>query len=410
VTRAAARGRLRGGRLVAPLTARSAPVNQAPRAAPRSWAGQALGAVVVTTVLVLVSAHIAPGHGVRSLDALGYACLVADGLSMAACWRWPRAATVVVTAVLCVFIARDYPNGPVWLTGWVAVTAVSWRATRRAALLAAAGLLAAISVAAVVYGTAIGVLIPFVFVGWLGLGVLLGEVLRNRQVRLASLAERARVLERSREEVAARRVAEERLRIARDLHDSVAHAMATINVQAGAAAHVLARRPEAAADALTVIQRASGEVLDELSAILRILRQDGTPADRTPTPGIADIGRLIDGTRTSGLDVTLHETGPVANVAPVIGTAAYRVVQEALTNVLRHSRARTVRVAVNAESEGALRVEITDPGPSAHASVRGTGVGLRGMAERVAATGGRLEAGASGAGGFRVAAGWGAAE
>ncbi len=233
--------------------------------------------------------------------------------------------------------------------------------------------------------------------------------LRGRRVRLAGLAERARFLERSREEVASRRAAEERLRIARDLHDSVAHAMATINVQAGAAAHVVARRPEAAADALAVIQRASGEVLDELSAMLRILRQDGSPADRAPTPGLADISRLVDGIRGAGLGVAVSQDGPLAGIAPVVGTAAYRVVQEALTNVLRHSQAREVRVLVAVGSDGGLEVEITDPGPAAHESVCGTGVGLRGMAERVAATGGRLEATATGTGGFRVAACWQAA-
>jgi signal transduction histidine kinase len=372
----------------------------------RLASAEAVTAAVAVALLVLISANVPPSRGARSLDPLGYLCLVAAGVSMGVCRRWPRTAAVVVTAVLCVFVARDYPNGPVWLTGWVSIVAVSWHATRRAALVVAAGMLVALSIAALGFGTSIGPLIPLVFVGWLGVGVLLGEALRNRRLRLAGLAERARFLEQSREEVAARRVAEERLRIARDLHDSVAHAMATINVQAGAAAHVLARQPEAAADALSVIQRASGEVLDELSAMLRILRQDGSPAERAPTPGLADISRLVDGTRKSGLNVAVSQDGSSTRIAPVVSTAAYRVVQEALTNVLRHSQARQVRVLVAAGSHGALQVEITDPGPSTHGSVCGTGVGLRGMAERVVATGGRLETGPSGTGGFRVAASW----
>src|SRR5204863_7698999 len=126
---------------------------------------------------------------------------------------------------------------------------------------------------------------------------------------LAGLAERALFLEHSREEEAARRVAEERLRIARDLHDSVAHAMATINVQAGAAAHVLSRRPEAAGAALAAIQHASGEVLDELAAMLSVLRDGTDRADRTPTPGLPDIPRLVDTTAAAGLRVTVTMDG-----------------------------------------------------------------------------------------------------
>jgi signal transduction histidine kinase len=313
---------------------------------------------------------------------------------------------VAVTAVLCVFVARDYPDGPVWLTGWVSIAAVSWQTTRRAALTAAAEMLVAISVTAVGFGTTIGLLVPLLFVGWLAVAVLLGEALRHRRVRMAGLAERARFLELSREQVTGRRVAEERLRIARDLHDSVAHAMATINVQAGAAAHVLGRRPEAAGEALSVIQRASRDVLDELGAMLTLLRDDSGQADRAPTPGLADIARLVDGIRDSGLSVALSQTGPTAAVAPVVSTAAYRVVQEALTNVLRHCQSRRVRVVVVVEADGGLLVEATDPGPPNHEPACGTGVGLRGMAERVTATGGHLTAGPTGEGGFRVAASW----
>ena len=137
------------------------------------------------------------------------------------------------------------------------------------------------------------------FVGWSAAAVFLGDVLRNRRSHLAELEERAHYLERTREEEARRRVAEERLRIARDLHDSVAHAMATINVQAGAAAHVVDRRPAAAKEALTAIQRASADVLDELAAMLDLLRDDGRAAERAPTPGLrADRGpRGVDARR-----------------------------------------------------------------------------------------------------------------
>ena len=131
------------------------------------------------------------------------------------------------------------------------------------------------------------------FVGWSAAAVFLGDVLRNRRSHLAELEERAHYLELTREEEARRRVAEERLRIARDLHDGVAHAMATINVQAGAAAHVVDRRPAAAKEALEAIQRASADVLDELAALLDLLRDDGQQAERAPTPDLSGIEDLV---------------------------------------------------------------------------------------------------------------------
>ena len=244
-----------------------------------------LAAVLAVGVLVGESAcvHALPGTPV---DALGYALLVLAGVSMGLCRRWPKLATGVVTVVLSVFITRNYPNGPVWATGWIALAALSWRTSRRVALTGAAVMLAALSAAAVL-ARQDGLALPAIFVGWAAAAVLGSDAFRSRRGYLAGLRERARYLERTEEEEARRRVAEERLQIARDLHDSVAHAMATINVQAGAAGHVLARRPEAAGEALAVIQQASAGVLDELAAMLAVLRDDGSgpTALRSPAPG-----------------------------------------------------------------------------------------------------------------------------
>jgi signal transduction histidine kinase len=356
-------------------------------------------------LLLVVSPHIPAGHGMRRLDVTGYVLLVVAGASMAGCRRWPRTVTAVATLVLCLFVGRNYPNGPVWAVGWVALGALSWRAGRRTAVLGAVGMLVALSVAAVLVGSG-GLLLPLVFLGWSAAAVLLGEALRNRRSLLLGLQERARFLEHGREEEAARRVAEERLRIARDLHDGVAHAMATINVQAGAAAHVLDRRPEAARAALTVIARASGEVLDELTAMLSLLRQVEQPAERAPTPGLADIRRLTESTIAAGLSVELDITDPAPTVPAIIGTAAYRVVQESLTNVLRHSDAGTVRVRLRPGPDTGLVVTVLDPGPAKQDCAAGSGVGIQGMTERVTATGGRLHAGPTLDGGFEVRAEW----
>lgn len=368
------------------------------------WVPDAAAAALAVGVLLAVSActHSLPG---RPLDALGYALLVAAGGSMGLCRRWPQAALGVVTVVLAVFIARGYPNSPVWATGWIALAALSWRTSRRVALTGAVAMLVVLSLAAVLAGSD-GLLLPAIFTGWAAAAVFGSDALHSRRSYLAGLRERALFLERTREEEARRRVAEERLRIARDLHDSVAHAMATINVQAGAARHVLARRPEAAGEALAVIQRASGDVLDELAAMLTVLRDDTRQADRAPVPGARDIARLAEATTASGLAVALSVTGPVEAVPGVIGTAAYRVVQESLTNVLRHSRATAARVRLVCGPDGSVLLEIGDDGPGAPQASGGTGVGIRGMRERVVSTGGKFQAGPAAGGGFLVRAEW----
>jgi signal transduction histidine kinase len=374
------------------------------RARPPGWVPDVLAAVVAVGVLVGESA-CARGLPGSPVDALGYALLVLAGMSMGLCRRWPKLAAGVVTVVLSVFLIRDYPDGPVWATGWIALAALSWRTSRRVALAGAAVMLAVLSLAAVL-ARQDGVVLPVIFAGWTAAAVFGSDALRSRRSYLAGLQERTRDLERTRDEEARRRVAEERLRIARDLHDSVAHAMATINVQAGAARHVLSRRPEAAGEALAVIQRASGDVLDELTAMLAVLRDDTQRADRAPVPAAGDIPRLAESMAASGLAVELSLEGPA--VPGVIGTAAYRVVQESLTNVLRHSQAGTARVRVITGDNGSVLAEVGDDGPAVPQTTGGTGVGIRGMRERVVSTGGRFDAGPAEGGGFLVRAQWAA--
>jgi signal transduction histidine kinase len=309
------------------------------------------------------------------------------------------------TLVLTFIIARNYPNGPVWLTGLVSLFALSWRASRRTALLSAAAVWLTLEVANAISGDA-PLLLPLLYVGWSVAVVFIADALRNRRSYLAQLEERARFLEQTREEEARRRVAEERVRIARDLHDSVAHAMATINVQAGAAAHVLERRPEAAEEALLAIQRASGDVLDELGAMLTLLRDVDESAERAPTPGLGEIPRLAASLTSAGLDVSLVVEGDTHRTSVPVGTAAYRVVQESLTNVVRHADARRAHVTIRADGDRGLCVEVVDDGTGSSTEPTRTGHGIRGMRERVTATGGRLTAGPAPSGGFAVRATW----
>jgi signal transduction histidine kinase len=205
------------------------------------------------------------------------------------------------------------------------------------------------------------------------------------------------------DDVAQRRVDEERLRIARELHDVVAHTMATINVQAGAAIHVAAERPDAAVDALRAIRGASKAGLRELRAILNLLRQADEADSTTPAPGLAQIEALIESTCRAGLATTLTVTGNRHPLPPEIDLAAYRIVQESLTNAIRHAGPASAAVSLG-YGDSELAIEVTDTGRGLTGTAPGGGHGLAGMRERAASVGGSVQAGPGRAGGFRVAA------
>ena len=238
------------------------------------------------------------------------------------------------------------------------------------------------------------------------LPLALGVAAHARRGYTTMLIERAEAAEHSRETEAARRVDEERLRIARDVHDVVAHAMVTINVQAGVGAHLLDRDPAQAYDTLRSIKHVSGEALTDLRAMLGVLREEG--AGDTPAPPVqrlGDLGDLRDSLAAAGVDV-VFDIDPAARSLPAaVDATCFRVVQEALTNTLRHAGSTTARVRV-ARADDRVVLEVVDDGGVATASLRdsGAGHGLRGMRERVTALGGTLEAGPRTGGGWRVAA------
>jgi signal transduction histidine kinase len=239
--------------------------------------------------------------------------------------------------------------------------------------------------------------------------VLVGDAVRARRLSVVALEERARALEAGREEEARRRVAEERVRIARDVHDVVAHSLASISIQAGMGAHLLDRRPEDARAALEAIKQASREALTELRATLDVLRDPGAaPRSPTPTAGLAQLPALLASVEQAGVAVRSITAGEGPPLDPAVDAAAYRIVQESLTNVMRH--AGPCRVEVRAtHSPADLCVEVVDDGAgSAGAPAPGTpgsGHGITGMGERAALVGGRVTAGPRGDGpGFRVRA------
>jgi signal transduction histidine kinase len=233
-----------------------------------------------------------------------------------------------------------------------------------------------------------------------------GENIRTRRAYLAQLEERARRLEAEREENAQRAVRDERTRIARELHDVVAHHVSAIAVQAAAAAEIVERNPQRAREALGFIQETSRQALAEMRAMLNVLRStDETAAAREPQPSLAQIERLVSQSRAAGLPVTLHVEGTVRPLPEALDLSAYRIVQEALTNSLKHAGPAHASVLVR-YMDDTLELDISDDGQGLHGQADGVGEGrgLIGMRERVALFGGELVAGALPGHGFRVQA------
>ena len=237
----------------------------------------------------------------------------------------------------------------------------------------------------------------FGLLAWLLVLLALGEVARAGRARAAETA-------RTREEEARRRASEERLRIARELHDVLAHNISLINVQAGVALHLMDEQPEQARTALSAIKQASKDALGELRSVLEVLRRSGEAEPRTPQPGLAELDDLISRAGTAGLEVTVDVTGVRRPLPAEVDLAAFRIVQEAVTNFARHAGQATAAVRV-AYGEHDVTLQIDDDGRSGTPSaIAGSGSGIAGMRERTAALGGRLEVGPRPDGGFRVRA------
>jgi signal transduction histidine kinase len=236
-------------------------------------------------------------------------------------------------------------------------------------------------------------------IGWMVAACVAGELSRQRAVHLAHLERRAVDAELSREETARRRADEERLRIARDLHDSLTHSISLIKVHAGVAVHLARKRGEPVPEALLAIEQASREAMNELRATLEVLRTDDAPAGLGL--GLEGLDKLVESTRRAGVPVTVTVTGSPRTLPVSVQRTAYRVVQEALTNVTRHAGPATTTVRLE-YARDALAVHVDDDGPGAGAATITPGTGLTGMRERVMAVGGSLQAGWRDGGGFRV--------
>jgi signal transduction histidine kinase len=239
----------------------------------------------------------------------------------------------------------------------------------------------------------------FYAAGWLISAGVMAVTFRMWQLHVREVEQRAEEAERTRDEAARRRAMEERLRIARDLHDSLTHSISVIQVQAGVAQHLARKRGEEVPPALLAIQEAGADAARELRATLSVLRsaQDGDGS------GLCQLDSLVARARAAGLPVTVTVTGARRPLPPDVDQAAYRIVQEALTNVSRHAGQACASVRLHYRPD-ALTVQVDDDGKGSGTRPAGPGLGLIGMRERVSALGGRLHAGPQDRGGFQVRA------
>ena len=383
---------------------------------PRRWwpawrpsRAQAVDAAVAVVLAVVQTAGAAFAGREQDahdpLDLRGGALLVIGSLALAVRRRYPVPVYAVTFLCTAGYVLLGYPFGPIWFSMILALATLVMAGQRVAALVAitvgyvtftwlpyVVGVEDAPSVAAAV-GLA----------AWLLLLLAIAEVLRARR-------DRAEAAERTREEESRRRVTEERLRIARELHDVVAHNISMINLQSGVALHLIDENPDQARTALAAIKDASKETLVELRSVLGVLRQvdeaSGASAPRDPAPGLSRLPDLVSQANAAGLRVRSTVEGAPRPLGASLDLAGFRIVQEALTNVTRHagpSVAAEVRVVYGPRE---LAVEVVDEGSGAASpgSSVGSGNGLTGMRERAESLGGRFEAGPRPGFGWRVRA------
>ena len=369
---------------------------------PRVYDG--LVAVLMFGLMATTLASKSPQNGQVSSDVWAYVLSAGMSLPYLTHRRWPIGSMAFAVACLVAYAPPAYvafPGFPIYAL----LVGIALHSERRRSLVALVLAIAGLSFALAVQpdGIATGSqwtsTILASLVAW-----LIGENQRNRRARWAAMEERAARQEQEREEHARRAVTEERLRIARELHDVVAHSMSVIAVQSGMGHHVIDTDPEAAKQALAAIEETSRSSLVEMRRLLGVLRRDEEPS-LEPSPGLAELPALLERVRRAGVTTTLETTGDLSRVPTGIDLSAYRIVQEALTNVVRHGGTNAeVKVAC---TDHELHLEILDDGDGRRelTAVSVTpGNGLIGMRERVAVYGGEFAATRRPVGGFRVTA------
>ncbi|GAA3830244.1 sensor histidine kinase [Streptomyces chiangmaiensis] len=386
----------RGERIIAAL-------NRDPRTAPHGMRNDTLLAMALAVSAVCLSLFTDAG---RRPDALGWTLLLAAHVPIV--WRRRRPLLVLAAVVACVapYHALDNNHGAPLPVSFVALYTVAVTGRPLRTILTGIAVLGIVVTVMLTVNTHQAVELLRVS-GWVVAVLFCGVDVRYYRQYVAAIVERAERAERTREQEARRRVAEERLRIARDLHDLLAHSITLIGVQTSVAVHVLVADPErldreAIARALDDIAETCRTARGELRTTLEVLREHGAESEaRGPLPGVDGVTDLVGAARLAGARV--QQTVRIREIPPAVGAAAYRIVQEALTNAVRHAGPEpAVRVDLY-EKDGALHLSVTDDGTGP--TPGGVpGFGLVGMRERARSVGGTLDAGPRAQGGFEVAA------
>ena len=358
-----------------------------------------LAITLAVGIAIQVAIQTAAEPHSRAPGAVGHLLGVAMALPYLVVRRWPVAVNYAVAVILVAYYSADFPGFPPTVPLIVPGYLAAERGQFRAVLPIPVFFMGAATFVGLREGSSVldmvNALLPHIALTTVA--ALLGALVRGRRILAAETGERLRMAAEEREREAQRQVAEERVRIARDLHDTLAHAIATMTVQAGGALQVVDARPDLVREALNAIRATGKDTLDELRATLGVLRTgdagEGAGLDRLPA--------LVEAVRAAGLDVSV-DADPV-ELSSTVDHAAYRILQEALTNVLRHAGPEATASVHVRQSEGRLNIEVVDDGAGGEGTHE-PGHGLRGMRERVVALGGSLEAGPQAGRGFAVRA------
>ena len=362
---------------------------------PYPLAGLVLPVVVIGFIQVVGTTFAAEHQNLRPLGVIGYGLLVAAALTLLLKRRDPDLALGLCLAVVLTYWLADYPQGPIFISlGFAYVYAL--KRGRRGVTWIAAG----VAYLGLIGGPYLIGDRPEATLGgslaaaaWLIAGTAGIEMMRSRR-------EQATVAARHRREEERRRASDERLSIARELHDVLAHNISLINVQAGVALHLMDERPEQARVALTAIKEASHGALEEVRGVLGALRQEGEEVPRSPASTLERLDELATSMAAADIKLRHQRTEDVRPLPANVDLAAFRIVQEALTNVARHSGAKHATVTI-LYGERELELEVTDDGTGV-TGTSGGGNGIPGMRERAVALGGELRADGRPEGGFRV--------
>ncbi|HKC29003.1 MAG TPA: sensor histidine kinase [Jatrophihabitans sp.] len=367
----------------------------------------AAGAALIQVGGTTLAAH--SQHGVRTLDWLGYLLLAAAAAVLVVRRRWPVLVFAATLAATFAYAVSNYPGGPIWaglIVGLITLLVSGHRVIAYASL--PVGYVAFLWVAKLINDKptpsalmAVGIAV------WLLFLPAVTELVRNRRAYAQANRQRALEEQRSAREAARRQASEERLGIARELHDVLAHSLSLINVQAGVALELMEQNPQQVRSALDAIKRTSKDALVDVQGVLSSLRRPDEAVPLTPAPTLRELDDLIRQARTTGLVVDVAIADGALESPAAVDAAAYRIVQEALTNVVRHARA--TQVAIRLDTDGAeLAVTVDDNGCGTAPEVgnydKRRGEGIAGMRERAAVLGGRLSVGPRPTGGFRVEA------